>query len=228
MMFIGHDSERYGYLEVNGSPIPPESIARRCGCTLEQYLSLLSELEHAGVPSRTPEGVIFSRRMVRDALRRGSDADRQRKHRESYLQSRPCHASVTPLSQPSLSSSSSSSQNHKVKSRAESARGSPPVLLRSEPQQRQIVEAKDLRTKKEATARVEARAGTGPDGGIMPLKPEYLEFVRLRDDGKIPRNVTWPNWKILTSDERIDFLSKPGPAAIQDALVPANVDTAGT
>lgn len=82
MMFIGHDSERYGYLEVNGSPIPPGSIARRCGCTLAQYEALLSELERAGVPSRTPEGVIFSRRMVRDADKRVQHANRQAKYRD--------------------------------------------------------------------------------------------------------------------------------------------------
>src|ERR1019366_4733936 len=67
MMFIGHDSERYGYLEVDGSPIPSGSIARRCGCTLAQYETLLSELDSVGIPSRTPKGTIFSRRMVRDA-----------------------------------------------------------------------------------------------------------------------------------------------------------------
>ncbi len=70
MILLMHDSDRYGYLSVNGSPIPPESIARRCGCTLEQYESLLAELETNGAPSRTPEGIIFSRRMVRDAQER--------------------------------------------------------------------------------------------------------------------------------------------------------------
>ena len=71
MMIVAHDSERYGYLEQNGAPMPPDSIARRCGCeSAEQYSALLSELREAGVPSRTEKGVIFSRRMVRDeALR---------------------------------------------------------------------------------------------------------------------------------------------------------------
>ncbi len=67
MMFIAHDSPRYGYLETNGSPTPPETIARRCGCDLAQYETLLSELVEAGVPSISASGVYFSRRMVRDA-----------------------------------------------------------------------------------------------------------------------------------------------------------------
>lgn len=95
MMFIGHNSERYGYLAVNGLPIPPESIARRCGCTLEQYLTLLAELDAAKVPSRTPDGIIFSRRMVRDAADRVAAAQRQERCRQKK---KDCHASVTPMS----------------------------------------------------------------------------------------------------------------------------------
>lgn len=93
MMFLGHNSERYGYLCQNGTAIPSESIARRCGCTPEQYATLLAELDAAGVPSRTPEGIIFSRRMVRDAQER--EAARKRKQKE---RSRDSHADVTPLS----------------------------------------------------------------------------------------------------------------------------------
>ena len=67
MMIVAHDCDPYGYLGQNGTPMPPDSIARRCGCeSVEQYSQLLSELREAGVPSRTDNGVIFSRRMVRD------------------------------------------------------------------------------------------------------------------------------------------------------------------
>lgn len=67
MMVVAHDSDRYGFLSQNGAPIPPDAISRRCGCeSITQYEALLAELFQAGVPSRTPEGVIFSRRMVRD------------------------------------------------------------------------------------------------------------------------------------------------------------------
>lgn len=79
MMFIMHDSQRYGYLCTDGKPTPPESIARRCGCTLEQYMSLLTELSSVGVPSTTEEGIIFSRRMVRDAETRAQLAEKRSK-----------------------------------------------------------------------------------------------------------------------------------------------------
>lgn len=78
MMFIMHTSERYGYLVQNGTAIPSGSIARRCGCTPEQYATLLDELDTAGVPSRTSDGTIFSRRMVRDQARRDKNRDRMK------------------------------------------------------------------------------------------------------------------------------------------------------
>src|SRR6185369_6429483 len=74
MMFLAHDSDRYGYLDINGSPIPPGSVAARCGTTPEQYETLLAELDAARVPSRTPESIIYSRRMVRDAKEREANA----------------------------------------------------------------------------------------------------------------------------------------------------------
>lgn len=93
MMFIAHDSERYGYLQQNGKPIPHDSIARRSGAhSVEQYLALLQELDDAGVPSRTPDGVIYSRRMVRDERERELTAQRVSKHRSNGK----CNARVTP------------------------------------------------------------------------------------------------------------------------------------
>ena len=81
MMFLMHDSTRYGYLSTpDGAPSTPESIARRCGCSPAQFSTLLRELDAAGVPSRTEAGVIFSRRMVRDAAARAKNAQRQRAH----------------------------------------------------------------------------------------------------------------------------------------------------
>ena len=75
--FIGHDSERYGYLSQNGSPIPPDTLAQRTGCaSREQYDALLSELD--GVPlllGRTPDGTIIVKRLV-DLQRRRREAKR--------------------------------------------------------------------------------------------------------------------------------------------------------
>lgn len=101
IMFVMHDSDRYGYLSQNGSPIPADQVARRCGCTLQEFESLLKELELASVPSWTPDGILYSRRMVKDEKQRASDRDRKRKSRIS-------HAFVTDKSQESHSLSSSS------------------------------------------------------------------------------------------------------------------------
>ena len=92
MLFVAHNSQRYGYLEADGKAIPDEQVARRCCCaSVEEYRNLLADLFSAGVPARTAEGVIYSRRMVRDQQERDSAADRQRRHRS--------HAPVTPTSQ---------------------------------------------------------------------------------------------------------------------------------
>jgi hypothetical protein len=92
MIFVAHNSQRYGYLEAESKAIPDDQVARRCGCaTVEEYRNLLAELFSAGVPSRTAEGVIYSRRMVRDQQERDSGVVRQRRHRSNAL--------VTPSSQ---------------------------------------------------------------------------------------------------------------------------------
>jgi hypothetical protein len=92
MMILMHDCERYGHLAMNGSPIPSESIARRCGCTLAQYETLLAELTAHGVPGVSQDGTIFSRRMVRDAQKRAGAAQRQSRFRNAAS-----NAPVTPI-----------------------------------------------------------------------------------------------------------------------------------
>jgi hypothetical protein len=111
MPFVAHNSQHYGYLEADGKAIPDEQLVRRCGCaSVEEYRNLLAELFAAGVPSRNPEGVIYSRRMVRDQQERDSAADRQRRHRR--------HAPVTPLSQ-GESEVKVRGQSHKSESESE-------------------------------------------------------------------------------------------------------------
>ena len=107
LMILMHDSERYGHLCQNGSPIPPEQLARHCGCSLVEFESLLAELESAGVPSRTRDGIIYSRRMVRDAEERKKATERKRRERGPSNG----HADVTPMSRQSHTASSSSSSN---------------------------------------------------------------------------------------------------------------------
>lgn len=105
ILFLMHDSPRYGYLcSTDGTAIPPESVARRCGCHLEQYDALLLELDRANVFSRNPDGLIYSRRMVRDHRERSQNAERQKRFREKKAlrnapSNGPNNATLTPLSE---------------------------------------------------------------------------------------------------------------------------------
>ena len=61
-----HEGSPYGYLKVNHKVILPPNLARMCGLTLEETEGCLAELAEAGVFEIDAEGVIFSRRMIRD------------------------------------------------------------------------------------------------------------------------------------------------------------------
>lgn len=74
MMWLMFDGEPFGHLSVKGSVIPPVKLAGIVGAELSVVDDLLAELERYDVFSRTPEGIIFSRRMVRDAKRRVTNA----------------------------------------------------------------------------------------------------------------------------------------------------------
>jgi len=67
MMCVAHESDRYGHLCVNGKAMTNVQIINNIPGANAR---LLRELEDAGVFSRTDDGAIYSRRMVRDeALR---------------------------------------------------------------------------------------------------------------------------------------------------------------
>lgn len=83
LMFLMHSSSRYGYLvNADGSAIPHDALARRCGCTAEQFESLITELDGIDKMGRTEEAIRFSRRMVRDEQKRSNDRIRMGRHRE--------------------------------------------------------------------------------------------------------------------------------------------------
>lgn len=68
MLAIMHQSEPYGHLIVNGKAITNATLARMVGAPSRQITKLLKELGDAGVYSRTENGAIYSRRMVRDEV----------------------------------------------------------------------------------------------------------------------------------------------------------------
>lgn len=68
MLCLMHSAPRRGYLQTaTGSPLPLEQIARMAGCSTDEATRLLSELKTAGVYDCTEHGMIYSRRMVREA-----------------------------------------------------------------------------------------------------------------------------------------------------------------
>ncbi len=66
LMCLMHECEPYGHLAVNSKAMKPDQVARLVGISSREYLKLLGELMDAGVPSVNKEGLIYSRRMVRD------------------------------------------------------------------------------------------------------------------------------------------------------------------
>lgn len=67
MLCLMWESPRRGYLEYrNGQPITAEVLNHMVGGEVKQISTLLQEMDNLGVYSKTEEGVIFCRRMVRD------------------------------------------------------------------------------------------------------------------------------------------------------------------
>lgn len=70
MLCLMHEAEPYGHLTVNGRPVTDMQLAVLCGLPPVELGALLTELEEAGVFSRSRNGVIYSRRMTRDEKKR--------------------------------------------------------------------------------------------------------------------------------------------------------------
>ena len=66
MLALMHEGQPYGHLTINGRAASAKHLAAMAGGSEREVAKLLAELEEAGVFSRTEDGVIFSRRMVRD------------------------------------------------------------------------------------------------------------------------------------------------------------------
>lgn len=66
LICIAHESEKYGYLTINGKAMNDTQLARLVGESPKELAKLLAELEQSSVFSRDERGAIFSRRMVKD------------------------------------------------------------------------------------------------------------------------------------------------------------------
>lgn len=69
LLGYAHEAEPYGHLLVAGKAPTIAQLAALVGSTPREVERLLAELEAADVFSRAPDGVIFSRRMIRDQQR---------------------------------------------------------------------------------------------------------------------------------------------------------------
>jgi len=119
MLCLMFECNRRGYLQHGtGKPFSHEQIARMVGCSVDELVGLLQELDDCGVFSRTEQGAIYSRRMAREEVDREGNSQRQRRYRNRKSGSSPprngeSNGHVTPLSHASSSSSSSSSSTSK-------------------------------------------------------------------------------------------------------------------
>lgn len=69
MLALMHEAKPYGHLVISGQTPTAAQLAVLVGAQPDQIPKLLEELESVGVYSKTGEGVIYSRRMVRDDKR---------------------------------------------------------------------------------------------------------------------------------------------------------------
>lgn len=110
LMCIAHESDRYGYLSVNGRPMDAKQIARMVGESPAVLPKLLAELEDAAVFSRDEAGTIYSRRMVKDEHIRDVRASAGKKGGNPNLLGDLVKQNDKQKPTPSSSSSSSSSK----------------------------------------------------------------------------------------------------------------------
>ena len=67
MLGLMHEAEPYGHLLMNGQPVTPAMLSRIISVDGRTVASALKELNLLGVFSRTDDGQIFCRRMIRKA-----------------------------------------------------------------------------------------------------------------------------------------------------------------
>lgn len=238
MMFLMHRSSRYGYLTLpNGSAIPSKSVAAQCGIDHEAYVALLVELDSVGKLSRDTNGVIYSRRMVRDEQKRSGDRKRKQKERGNkekrdvtgYV-TRP----VTPLSTVIAFASSKEAERQKQLS-PPAAAGSSPLSSLSKPVDAMIERcfahflsmtghrstAYTLTEQRRAKARQRARERLSVhEGDLALVEAEFVKAINnvASNTFLVEKGYTGWNEQIFRSQEefekRLSWVeSKPQPAS---------------
>lgn len=73
MIALMHEAEPYGHLVIAGTAPSPQQVASLVGAAPREVSALIVQLEAANVFSRTDDGTIYSRRMVRDKAKAEQD-----------------------------------------------------------------------------------------------------------------------------------------------------------
>jgi len=112
MMRLMHKGQPYGHLQLNGAePVDPRRLSLYVRADEATVTRALQELENNHVFSKNEDGIIYSRRMVRDEEQRQLTRKRVKKHRVKKKKS---NGDVTLKKRRSSSSSSSSSSVTKI------------------------------------------------------------------------------------------------------------------
>jgi hypothetical protein len=110
MICFMHEGSPYGHLKVGDKVILPFNLSRMVGETLDVVEGWLDELSTAGVYEITDEGVIYSKRMIRDEnLRQVRAAGGSKGGNPALMDKSKVNLEVKQKTTPSSSSSSSSS-----------------------------------------------------------------------------------------------------------------------
>jgi hypothetical protein len=113
LLCLMFEAPRRGYLELNpGQPLTPKQISRMTGLSTKEVQKWSAELKSAGVLSVSENGIIFSRRMVRDEDKRLKAKEFGKRGGNPALVDRvnpPDNGEAKAKQTPSISSSSSSS-----------------------------------------------------------------------------------------------------------------------
>jgi hypothetical protein len=69
---VAAQSKRRGYVLIKGKKPANEDLARLFGCTVDEVVDGLEEIKNNEVCGETSDGILFSRRMVREAKRKAA------------------------------------------------------------------------------------------------------------------------------------------------------------
>jgi hypothetical protein len=75
LISLMHEAEPYGFLLLNGRPLTQKQVAGMLGVRESEVSKAMQELEENFVLSISDEGIVYSRRMVRDEAKRLKDQE---------------------------------------------------------------------------------------------------------------------------------------------------------